>query len=920
MKGLSRQHTTCVYNSNWILLSKRMDFKWISRVFDDGFTKVKRLHSLEVTHHPLEKHVIVVTNRKSSTPNVTGNKAMTTTTSWGGLDPLSDPLGGLRVDDSHSEVEDEVVLKWPTFRARVLSKFKVDQKIAIKSSFLSIGKSSNSSGPPASTSSSVADQVRQRLQTIDEGSSSVTSGEMISLTQEEFTSRMNQMNELLLESWSTDQRVKSLKIVIQITKILTEIPSVSFYPSQFMLIVDILDSFGSLVSSRITSKMNESTMNASSQEAAIETAKNWFYKVSSIRELIPRFFIEISILKIYKFVFTSKQIMENLSRLSTSVNGISHPIVSMYARCYLVKAVTELAMNDAICYPRHSIQRMIVENVRSISSLSAQVESSIELKKNHTVLSPPLDWMVNSFKAMKGDQSLLLGQLDSFSKSLSCILLKSILDHCSNRLIESSHHHILHFILDTDGSDFPLSDLIVSFGKRVSSVQSEVSVKRRMVSDIWKKMGGVPLLDYLTCASAWIQFVVVNLTREESGIVLCDLVKRTTSAGSEGDFSNLIDPPLLTIVKSVTESTSSTLLITRSLVPLLHLIHKSEYKVEACKLLIQYVIQGVTGDGSQPVDESHDNGFDHKSLSDSHDNRFGSHQKSLSDSHENGSDHETLKSESHENGSDHETLKSLYSLCKLLAHSIDLMTIEDEKRSISALIIASLRVILLNPLPWVSEEGLESQLDLLMESRSDFVDLDQVTAFLVHASNSLTVQCLVQGKKSMTRYLIQSCLAYSYITIPSLSDHHVQLQLFLNSAQVSLLTASLSQTDSFLKSAITLLNTLPPGYETNDGRMVSFDDFFLDYSSNLLSLLILVPDHPDHDTIYLAKALHTVVTSRQMADPGHRIPVLLNFIAYISWTRQDKLPFHVPGGEWIDWFFLLFCFFLSDYSLLFCFF
>jgi hypothetical protein len=93
-----------------------------------------------------------------------------------------------------------------------------------------------------------------------------------------------------------------LQIAIQLSKLLSSAHVPSFYPSQFVLVTDLLDAFGRLVSARLLTKANEERAVAGLSplspvfrvndvpEGTRETARNWFYKIASIRELLPRFY------------------------------------------------------------------------------------------------------------------------------------------------------------------------------------------------------------------------------------------------------------------------------------------------------------------------------------------------------------------------------------------------------------------------------------------------------------------------------------------------------------------------------------------------------------------------------------------------------------------------------------------------------
>ena len=85
-------------------------------------------------------------------------------------------------------------------------------------------------------------------------------------------------------------------------------------------------------------------------DIAKETCKNWFYKIASIRELVPRLYVELAILKCYNFL--AKDDYSNaLQRLCTMIRGIGNPLVATYCRAYLCRKVRRPRSAAALAAP-----------------------------------------------------------------------------------------------------------------------------------------------------------------------------------------------------------------------------------------------------------------------------------------------------------------------------------------------------------------------------------------------------------------------------------------------------------------------------------------------------------------------------------------------------------------------------------------
>lgn len=143
------------------------------------------------------------------------------------------------------EVSSVSVESWNSRRAIILNKYTTSDRLTLASSFLG-------GDTIIKTNQTQTEKVRHRLEQLDDFQDVHY---MQNLTQQEYIAKIQQLNAELVAAWKTDQRVKSLKIAIQCSKLLSDSSNViQFYPSKFVLVTDILDIFGKLVYDRLKSK------------------------------------------------------------------------------------------------------------------------------------------------------------------------------------------------------------------------------------------------------------------------------------------------------------------------------------------------------------------------------------------------------------------------------------------------------------------------------------------------------------------------------------------------------------------------------------------------------------------------------------------------------------------------------------------
>ena len=128
-----------------------------------------------------------------------------------------------------------------------------------------------------------------------------------------------------------------MMMMIVIVIVMMIILNCHHYSYSFMKVTQALDKFGDMVFQRLKMKASEgcrendrcgkslsgvSFTAADVPLSAKETCRNWFYKSSCIRELLPRVYIELSLFKCYRFV-TDDDFGSILSRITSVIRGDS---------------------------------------------------------------------------------------------------------------------------------------------------------------------------------------------------------------------------------------------------------------------------------------------------------------------------------------------------------------------------------------------------------------------------------------------------------------------------------------------------------------------------------------------------------------------------------------------------------------------
>uniref|UniRef100_H2V3K0 VPS35 endosomal protein-sorting factor-like n=1 Tax=Takifugu rubripes TaxID=31033 RepID=H2V3K0_TAKRU len=498
-------------------------------------------------YHPLKP--IMVTDTKTRRGARKGSTSSSSSSSSVPTDPLSsmldgtDPLSmfaaasasedlGRRKRDKEEDPLGPDFEPWSSKRGEILARFTTTEKLSIN---LFMG---SDKGKAPSPGSAVSEKVRTRLEELDdleEGSQR----ELLNLSQQDYANRIEELNQSLKEAWAADQKVKALKIVIQCAKLLSDTSVIQFYPSKFVLITDILDTFGRLVYERIWTMCSDPRPLPDGftvddvNDTAKETCLNWFFKIASIRELLPRLYVEAAILKCNRFL-SKTGIQEILPRLTAMIRGIGDPLVAAYARAYLCRSL-----------------------------LTEMMERCKTLGNN-------------------------------------ALLLNSVMRAFRPEFVAARATDFIAMIKDCDEAGFPKHLLFGSLGRSLACADPPESERLTILNEAWKVVTKVRSpQDYINCAEIWVEFTCRHFTKREVNTILADIIKHMTPDRAFEDAY----PQLQSAIRKILLyfHNFSVLFSIERFLPFLDMFQKDSVRVEVCRSITDVFLKNQVEPTRDPV-------------------------------------------------------------------------------------------------------------------------------------------------------------------------------------------------------------------------------------------------------------------------------------------------------------------------------
>lgn len=797
-----------------------------------------------------------------------------------------------------------ILLEYERRKKTILSECTLTGRISVTTTDLTkIGSGDVDIKHALSLSSNRLAQLEKKIQ--GEGANEGDSTR--SYTQEEYMANMNSLKNQITKAWNSNQRVTALKKAIMCAKMLADTRNPSFYPSMYVLISNIMDAFCELVRQRLTGRSDEFTavklstisfLPSDVAQEAKETCRNWFFKIACIRELLPRILIEAALVPNYRFLDTGSY-PRILSRLAHSIRGLGDPFVALHVRVYIATVCHKvlpdnpsvvLSMIDDYLFTfrefkQEKVRRMYLsrgvtldEYVRlqtyafdlllRFAKKGLNAETSANLLKRYnkhckhlTILSVLIRHIDADFVSKKASNIIALIRAGSSGSSSTALnALGERLCVCGDICVASffflqidlfvhthTHTHLFLSLSHTHTYLYLKPNLFTT-----QVVPPPASQRLSVLNDAWKIIKTDPeFTSYASSVKTYMELLIKFYSEREVKILLKDLIKHANGITDDEleKSSSSLEGVIEVLMDHAERRGFGRILTSQSFMQIVDLF-RGPRKVTLCKTLLEKL-----GRKNEQVNVDED--IEEKSFSDPL------------------------------------IIHTVFDLARYLHDSIDSLSLKSERDSIASLICSFVSRIDFG-------NRLEQQLNIYVDCRAGFANLDRVNVCLVYRATNLAMKChrIVKGRHTKkTSAFSKACLAFCHITIPTIRDVWTRFRMFRLCGSIALIHASVPQAETFFYECIQLISQMPKEIEGKYGKMESSGERVAGCCMALLSSLIVLPGHPVKGPLHLVQEFLVVVADASCwgDDDGYRAVVYVESLAMLCAMGQRKLPYRIKG-------------------------
>ena len=674
------------------------------------------------------------------------------------------------------------------------------------------------------------------------------------MTQQEYIKHLENLNDELMKAW-TEDRARSLMIVIRCSKILTRNSVPQFYPSIFVLVCQVLDTYGKLVferikdrsqevdpmTGRVLSKLPRDFSARDVSEDAKEVCRNWHYKVASIRELLGRLYLEMTILSSYRFIYDGDvRLKKDFVRIAKEIRGIGDPLIANYARCYLARKGFELIPDEKeylmILFDDFVYTQQQMEEEHFTKFLN---KVGINKGQYFDLLAPALDWILEVLGKDAGEP-LFHKVLDRYQKEgkSSAIFLNSIINSFEAHLVAQAASILIYEIKNCDDS-LPRHILFKSLGEQFCVCPPDDKNKLELLNEIWKFVTTMKeIVDYTSVVEVFIEFVCKSFSLKEVGILLRDLLQHLKNSGMttfeivEADIQNI----LLTILENTDDFIKAFNL--QQFLPLFDMLSNIR-RVEVSKGMLKAFAKRKSTTAADPV-----------------------------------------------------VISSLFDLAQTVQNSVNELSQDFEKEEVCEALVGFVNGIDFGM-------ALEKQLNFFVDCRKSFSMFDSINEALITKTLNMiakTYKFVKAQHSTKTSSFVKACISFCHITIPSLSNLFKRTKLYVLSGQYAVMNNLLPQANSLFKLAIETINSIPRIETLADNTVIDNTEDLVSLICFISSCFVSVPGHPEQGPFYLMRGLLNLIQEYDWGvGSDAKIRLFIYTLSTLSALAQENLPYTYTG-------------------------